>query len=81
MNINEPTHDDLVTFGRLMLDTVWHWSTEPVERVLEFFEFPHKYQVEMAKWVELGGTLEKAVCDEFARWYDNRDLPVDDEDE
>jgi len=74
-------YDDIVTFGHVLADTVFYGSDEPAQALLGYFEKPHKWEPEYQKWSELGGTLDKDCIRRFEDWYDNKDMPVDDEDE
>lgn len=79
--MSEPTYDDLVTFARVMYDVEWHYSSEPGESLLEYFEKPHKWNDEYAKWRELGGTLDKSCVDAFSHWFDHKDDPPDEDED
>lgn len=80
MSIEISGYDDIVTFGRIMYDIAWQYSSEPGERILEYFEKPHKWEPEFQKWKELGGSLEKECTDALEKWYDTKQLGEDDDD-
>ncbi len=73
-------YDDIVTFGRVMYDTIWKYDgPDAGEHLLDYFESPHKWEAEYQKWRELGGTLEPECLRAFETWYDHKDDPQDEE--
>ncbi len=75
------SYDDMVTFARAMYEVEWRYSgPDSGERLLDFFESPHKWDVEYQKWREFGGTLDKECLNVFEEWYVHKDDPQEDED-
>lgn len=52
-------YDNIVTFGRVLAETLFFGTEEPVKSLLAYFEKPHKWEGEYQKWRELGGTLDR----------------------
>lgn len=71
-------YDDIVTFARVMYDTLWRYhGPDAGENLLAYFESPHKWDAEHAKWQEFGGTLDQDCLNAFENWYDHKDDPED----
>ena len=67
--MSEPNYDDIVTFARVLNVTAFMYDDDQ-ERLFEYFEAPHKWGAEYAKWRELGGTMELDCINAFEEWYD-----------
>ncbi len=67
-------YDDIVSFGRVLAETICAGSTDPTEILLSYFEAPHKWEAEYQKWRALGGTLDNECLRAFEDWYDNKEI-------
>lgn len=72
MSTQIPTYDQLHSFAVAMHQIEWQYSEEPGSVVLEFFEKPHKWDAEFAKWQELGGSLDKECVDRLEFYLDRK---------
>lgn len=65
----EGGYDDIVTFGRVLAETVFSGGDDCVELLLAYFEKPHKWEGEYRQWLRLGGVLDKECLNRFSDWY------------
>lgn len=65
----EGGYDDVVTFGRVLAETLFCDGDNPVELLLAYFEKPHKWEGEYRQWLAFGGTLDQECLDSFKDRY------------
>jgi hypothetical protein len=63
-----------------MYEIAWKYDgPDAGERILEYFDSPHKWASEYRQWVALGGTLEKDCMDALENWLEHKDDPAEED--